>query len=64
MSVDATNQALLVFLGIPPSTPVLKIEIIATADDYPRVIVTQQLTEITDTTTSRLFYLVPYSQKP
>ena len=64
MSVIAANKALLSFLGLPPDAPVVRIDITGTPDDYPRVIVTQLLTDPADTTESRLFYLVPRSEKP
>jgi len=64
MSVDATNEALLTFLGIPPNVPVAQVEITVTPDDYPRVILTLLLTDPPGTAESRLFYLVPYSEKP
>ena len=64
MSVFAANQALLSFLGIPPNALVVRVEVTATQDDYPKVIVTQLLTDTADITESRLFYLVPRSEKP
>ena len=64
MSVKDTNRALMDFLGIPLNAPIVKIEVIATPDDYPRVIVTHLLADPADTTESRLFYLVPRSEKP
>ena len=64
MNFTAANEALLNFLGIPLNAPIVKIEVIATPDDYPRVIVTHLLADPADTTESRLFYLVPRSEKP
>lgn len=64
INIIAANKALLNFLGIPLNAPIVRVEVIATPDDYPRVIVTQLLADPADTTESRLFYLVPRSEKP
>jgi|GEM_PF-5504095 len=64
MSIYAANKAVMDLLGLPFDHPVVKIEITATPEDYPRVIVTQLLTDPADTTEARLFYLVPRNEKP
>ena len=60
MSANKTNLALMEFLGIDPASGVTQIEVIATPDNYPKVIVTRLLTDSIWKTEARMFKLVPY----
>ena len=59
MSVQDTNLALMEFLGIDPASGVTQIEVIATPDNYPKVIVTRMLLDSIWKTEARMFKLVP-----
>ena len=50
------------FLGIDPDSSVIKIEVTATPDHFPMVMVTKLLTDKTWKTESRMFELVPYKR--
>ena len=60
MSINKTNLALMEFLGIDPASGVTQIEVIATPDNCPKVIVTRLITDSIWKTESRMFKLVPY----
>ena len=60
MSVNETNLALIEFLGIDSASGVTQIEVIASPDHYPKVIVTRLLTDSIWKTEARMFKLVPY----
>ena len=62
MSVKDANNALMDFLGIDRDSGVIKVEVIAAANQYPTVIVTRLLDDPTWKTESRMFELVPYSK--
>ena len=62
MSVKDANRALMDFLGIDPDSSVIKIEVTATPDHFPMVMVTKLLTDKTWKTESRMFELVPYKR--
>ena len=59
MSANETNLALMEFLGIDPASGVTQIEVIATPDNFPKVIVTLLLTDSIWKTEARMFKLVP-----
>ena len=60
MSVHEVNLELLKFLGIDPASGVTHVEVIASADHYPKVIVSRLLTDSTWKTEVRMFKLVPH----
>ena len=60
MSINETNLALMEFLGIDPASGVTHVEVIASADHYPKVIVSRLLTDSTWKTEARMFKLVPH----
>ena len=60
MSVKDANRALMDFLGIDPASGVTQIEVIASPDHHPKVIVTRMLTDSIWKTEARMFKLVPY----
>ena len=60
MSVKDANRALMEFLGIDPASNVTHVEVIASADHYPKVIVSRLLTDSTWKTEARMFKLVPH----
>jgi hypothetical protein len=60
MTMQETNLALMEFLGIDPTSNVTRIEIIASPDYYPKVIVTRMLSDSIWKTEVRMFKLVPY----
>ena len=60
MTMQETNLALMEFLGIDPTSNVTRIEIIASPDYYPRVIVTRMFSDSIWKTEVRMFKLVPY----
>ena len=60
MSINETNLALMEFLGIDPASNVTHVEVIASADHYPKVIVSRLLTDSTWKTEARMFKLVPH----
>ena len=60
MTMQETNLALMEFLGIDPTSNVTRIEIIASPDYYPKVIVTRMLSDSICKTEVRMFKLVPY----
>ena len=60
MSANETNLALMEFLGIDPSSGVTRIEVIATPDNFPKVIVTRLLLDSVWKTEARMFKLVPH----
>ena len=59
MSVQDTNLALMEFLGIDPASGVTQIEVLATPDNYPKVIVPRMLLDSIWKTEARMFKLVP-----
>ena len=60
MTSRETNLALMEFLGIDPASSVTQIEVIATPDNYPKVIVTRMLLDSIWKTEARMFKLVPH----
>lgn len=58
--MQETNLALMEFLGIDPTSNVTRIEVIASPDYYPKVIVTRMLSDSIWKTEVRMFKLVPY----
>ena len=60
MTRHETNLALMEFLGIDPVSNVTHVEVIASADHYPKVIVSRLLTDSTWKTEVRMFKLVPH----
>ena len=60
MTMQETNLALMEFLGIDPTLNVIRIEVIASPDYYPKVIVTRMLSDSIWKTEVRMFKLVPY----
>jgi hypothetical protein len=60
MTMQETNLALMEFLGIDPTSNVTRIEVIASPDYYPKVIVTRMLSDSIWKTEVRMFKLVPY----
>ena len=60
MSANETNLALMEFLGIDPASGVTQIEVIASPDHYPKVIVTRLLTDSIWKTEARMFKLAPH----
>ena len=60
MSANETNLALMEFLGIDPSSGVTRIEVTATPDNFPKVIVTRLLLDSVWKTEARMFKLVPH----
>ena len=60
MSINETNLALMEFLGIDPASNVTHVEVIASADHHPKVIVSRLLTDSTWKTEARMFKLVPH----
>ena len=60
MSANETNLALMEFLGIDPSSGVTRIEVTATPDNFPKVIVTRLLLASVWKTEARMFKLVPH----
>jgi hypothetical protein len=54
------NKALMEFLGIDPNSNVTQIEVFATPDKFPTVIVTRLIVDPTWKTEARMFELVPY----
>ena len=61
MSAKDANKALMDFLGIESNSGAIKVEVIATPNQYPTVIVTRLLDDPTWKTEARMFKLVPYS---
>lgn len=62
MSVKDANNALMDFLGIDRDSRVIKVEVIAAANQYPTVIVTRLLDDPTWKTEARMFELLPYKR--
>ena len=60
MTMQETNLALMEFLGIDPTLNVTRVEVIASPDYYPKVIVTRMLLDSIWKTEVRMFKLVPY----
>ena len=60
MTMHEPNLALMEFLGIDPASGVTQIEVIATPDNYPKVIITRMLLDSIWKTEARMFKLVPY----
>jgi DNA-binding GntR family transcriptional regulator len=54
------NKALMEFLGIDPNSNVTQIEVFATPDKFPTVIVTRLIIDPIWKTEARMFELVPY----